>query len=235
MTDAASSKGALRQITQHVAFRALVRSILINLLAPAILYRVVSPHFPAASLTPLALSSLPPILALAWSLIKLRAVDFLGLFALENVACNIAALLLAHTEEGALVGRALQNVPLALIFLGSLAFRRPLVFYMARQFATGNEPDAGPAFDVAASQPSALGTYRFMTWVWAAGLLIKSAGSVILATHFAAKDYLVFSPLWDLISDSSLVSWSILYGRAKLVMSGETRPPPPLAAKAPAE
>jgi hypothetical protein len=224
MTDAPSSGGALRRITQHVAFRALVRSILINMLAPAILYRLASPHFSAGSLIPLAISSLPPILALAYSLIKLRAVDFLGLFAVENVACNVGALLLAHTEMGALIGRALQNVPLALVFFGSLMFGKPLVFYMARQFSTGNDPAAGPAFDAAADNPGAMRTYRIMTWVWAFALLIKSAGSVYLATHFAAKDYLVFSPIWDLVSDSSLVSWTILYGRAKLTGPGDNAP-----------
>ena len=235
MTNAPSNGGALAQITQHVAFRALVRSILINLLAPAVIYRLASPHFGAGSLIPLAISSLPPMLALAYSLIKLRAVDFLGLFAVENVVCNVSALLLAHTEMGALIGRALQNVPLALVFFGSLAFRRPLVFYMGRQFATGNDPAAGPAFDAAASTPAAMRTYRIMTWVWAFALLIKSAGSVYLATHFAAKDYLVFSPIWDLVSDSSLVSWTILYGRAKLIGPGDSAPisgqtiPAPLA------
>jgi len=234
MTDAPSNGGALRQITQHVAFRALVRSILINLLAPALLYRFASPHFAAGSLIPLAISSLPPVLALTWSLIKLRAVDFLGLFAVENVVCNVAALLLAHTEQGALIGRGLQNVPLALIFAGSLAFRRPLVFYMARQFATGNDPAAGPAFDAAAAAPAALRVYRTMTVVWALALLVKSAGSVLLALHFVARDYLVASPIWDLASDSALVSWTILYGRARLAPAAE-QTPAPLAVKASAE
>jgi hypothetical protein len=216
MTHPSPAPSGWRQVTRHVAFRALLRSVIINLAAPAILYRLASPHFAATSLIPLALSSLPPMLALAYSLIKLKAVDFLGLFALENVVVNVSALLLAHTEQGALVGRALQNVPLAMIFFGSLLFRRPLVLFMARQLATGNDPSAAPAFDAAARQPAALHAYRLMTWVWAFALLIKSAGSVYLAMTFAAKDFLIVSPLWDLASDSSLVAWSILYGRAKL-------------------
>ena len=216
MTVTSSSPGGLRAIVQHVAFKALMRSVLINMIAPAVLYRLATPHFATGSMGPLAISALPPVLALAYSLLKLRAVDFLGLFAVENVIVNIASLLLAHTEKGALIGRSLQNVPLALIFLGSLAFRKPLVLYMARQFATGNDPASAADFDRASVEPQNLKTYRLMTWAWTAGLLIKSAGSVYLALTFVTKDFLIASPLWDIISDASLVSWSILYGRAKL-------------------
>jgi hypothetical protein len=216
MTQASSPPGGWRGITQHVAFRALLRSILINMVAPSVLYRLAAPHYGTGSLIPLAISGLPPILSLAYSVIKLKAVDFLGLFAAEGVAVNIAALLLAHSEHGALIGRSLQNIPLALIFLGSLAFKRPLVFYMARQFATGNDPIAAQAFDRAADQPRDLNVYRVLTWVWTVALLVKCAGTVWLASVLLTKSYLVFSPLWDLVSDSALMSWSILYGRAKL-------------------
>jgi hypothetical protein len=175
----------------------------------------------------LAISGIPPILWLAYSVIKLRAMDFLGLFAAENVVVSMAALLLAHTERGALIGRSMQNVLLAAIFLGSLAYARPLMFYMARQLSTGNDPNKRQAFDVAATQPHALGAYRVLTLGWTASLLIKAAGSYWLAANFAAQDFLVFSPLWDLISDSILVTASILYGRRALAM------PAPVSSLAP--
>lgn len=207
-------------ITQHVAFRALMRSVLINMVATTVVYELSVPHFPANSLLPLAISGLPPILWLAYSIIKLWAVDFLGLFAVENVIVNMVALVLSHTEMQALIGRSMQNVVLAAIFLASLAFRKPLVLFMARQFATGNDPDLKSSFDAAAMQPDALRTYRALTWLWVAGLLIKAAGNFLLATQSTTRDYLIFSPLWDLASDSVLVTASILYGRMKLAGAG---------------
>jgi hypothetical protein len=154
-------------------------------------------------------------------------VDFLGLFALESVIVNIASLLLAHSEKGALIGRSLQNVPLALIFFGSLALRRPLVLYMARQFATGNDPASADSFDRLALKPLNLQVYRLMTWVWTAGLLIKSAGGVYLAVTLETKTYLIASPLWDLLSDALLVSWSLLYGKARLSVPSAVSAPSP--------
>ena len=215
MTDAPPPKG-WRAVTGHVAVRALFKSVVINLVAPALLYRLAAPHFAASSLAPLAISGVPPILWLAFSVIKLRAIDFLGLFAAENVVVSMAALVLAHTERGALIGRSMQNVLLAALFLGSLAMARPLMFHMARQLATGNDPAKRPGFDLAATQPDALRAYLILTLAWAAALLIKAAGSYWLGANFAAKDFLLLSPLWDLLSDSVLVTASILYGRKAL-------------------
>jgi hypothetical protein len=221
MTAAAQPTG-WRALTGHVAVRALIKSVLINLVAPAVLYRLAAPHFPANSLWPLALSGVPPILWLAFSVIKLRAIDFLGLFAAENVVVSMAALLLAHTERGALIGRSMQNVFLAALFLGSLATARPLMFHMARQLTTGNDPAKRASFDLEATRPDALRAYRVLTLGWTAALLIKAAGSYWLGANFAAKDFLLFSPLWDLASDSVLVTASILYGRKALATPDTT-------------
>ena len=215
MTAAPQTKG-WRALTGHVAVRALFKSVLINLLAPAVLYRVAAPYFPANSLLPLAISGIPPILWLAFSVIKLRAIDFLGLFAAENVVVSMGALVLAHTERGALIGRSMQNVFLAALFLASLATARPLMFHMARQLSTGNDPDKRRSFDLAASQPGALRAYQILTVGWTVALLIKAGVSYYLGANFSAKDFLILSPLWDLFSDSVLVTASILYGRKTL-------------------
>ena len=205
-----------RALLRHVAVQALLKSVLINMIAPAVLYRLSASHFPANSLVPLALSGVPPILWLAYGVIQLRAIDFLGLFAAENVVVSMAALVLAHTEREALIGRSMQNVVLAAIFLASLALARPLFFHMARQLNTGNDPAKRQDFDAAADQPGAMHAYRMLTLGWTVALLIKAAGSYYLGAHFTAKDYLLLSPLWDLVSDSTLVTCSLLYGRAKL-------------------
>jgi len=218
MTPAAQPNG-WRTLTRHVALRALFKSMLINMAAPALVYRLASPHFPADNLAPLAFSGVPPILWLAYSVIKLRTIDVLGLFAAENVAVSMAALVLAHSERGALIGRSMQDVILAVIFLGSLATARPLVFYMARQLSTGNDPARREGFDRAAAAPDAMRAYRVLTLGWTAALLIKAAGSYWLGATFAAKDFLLLSPLWNLVSDSILVNASILYGLRMLPAS----------------
>jgi len=220
VTDASQPSGS-RSLIAHVAVRALFKSVLINMVAPAILYRLSAPHFASTSLLPLAISGIPPVLWLAFSVIKLRAIDFLGLFAAESVVVSMVALVFAHTEREALIGRSLQNVVLAGIFLASLAFAKPLMFHMSRQLSTGNDPAKHEIFDLAASQPNVMGAYRVLTWGWIAALLIKAVGSYFLAVHLPTNNFLVASPLWDLVSDTMLVTWTIVCARARLVSSSD--------------
>ncbi|QBR03419.1 VC0807 family protein [Paraburkholderia pallida] len=212
-----ASSDQLETATHRVAHMALFRSALISMVAPSIIYRLAEPHFPAGSLWALGLSGLPPAIALAYSVFKLKAIDFLGLFAAENVVVDMMALVLAHSEKGALIGRAFENPILALFFLGSLMLGQPLVLSMSRQLSTGNDPRKRASFDAVASQPHAMRVYRFMTWVWVFALFIKAGGSLLIAEFAVTKSYLFLNPIWSIVSDAILVTWTMLYGRAKLV------------------
>ena len=197
-----------------IALRPLLVSVTINLVAPAVVYRLAAPGFPAGSLTPLILSGLPVAIGLAVSLARLRAMDFLALFAAENVVVDLAAALTAHDERQALLGRALENPILALLFLGSLATSRPLVQRMARQLSTGNNPQSRAAFDAGSSAHTA--AYRTMTWAWAGGLLVKGAGAAALALHLGTQSFLLINPLWGLTTDALLVAATVAYGAAAM-------------------
>jgi hypothetical protein len=234
MSTIKSSPNTLERVTHNVAFLALLRSILISMVAPSLVYRFASPHWAPDSLIPLALSGVPPALSLAYSVFKQRAIDFLGLFAAEAVIVDMMALIASHSEKGALLGRALENPILAVFFFGSLVFGKPLVLYMSRQLSTGNDPKKRESFDAVATQEHAIRVYRIMTWFWIGALLVKAAGNVILAEAFSTKQYLIFNPIWSLATDGILVTWTMLYGRAKLVQRssggptelGETYIPP---------
>lgn len=212
----AAPQTALRRITGHVAVRALGRSVLINMVAPGLLYAVTAPHFVRGSLVPLALSGVPPILWLTYSLLKLGAIDFLGLFAIENVIVRMTALVMAHGKRDALIGCAMENILLAALFAGSLCLAKPMMFYMSRQLSTGNDPAKRDAFEVAAAAPGALALYRTLTIAWAGALLIKAVGGYLLATHCTTGQYLIFSPLWDLFSDAVLLTGTVAYAKRHL-------------------
>ena len=147
--------------------------------------------------------------------------DYLALFAAENVIVDLAAALLAHDERQALLGRALENPILALLFAGSLATSRPLVQRMARQLSTGNMPEEREAFDARSSAHAAL--YRNLTWAWVLGLMGKGVGAAALALTLRAQMFLVLNPLWGLASDAALVAGSLAYGAAAM-RAGKNRP-----------
>lgn len=226
---AQTSSGTLERATRHVAFLSLVRSMFISMVAPSILYHYAAPHFAHGSMWPLALSGLPPVLALAYSVFHLKAVEFLGLIAAENVVVDMLALLFAHTEQGALAGRAFENPILAVIFVISIVAGKPLMLSMSRQLSTGNDPEKRIAFDAVATQPHAMRVYRFMTWAWVFAFMVKALGNYLLSQSVSTKDFLLFNPIWSLGTDIVLITWTTLYGHARLVSpetteSGSTTP-----------
>lgn len=200
----------------RLALIALGKSIVVNMVAPGVVYHLVQKHDPGAGLLALAASGLPPALWLGWTWWRKRAIDFLGLFSAENVVVAMVALLLAQSEREALIGRSMQNILLAALFLVTLYVGRPMLFHMTRQLTTGNDPAQRTQFDAEATTPRALAAYRALTKGWIAALLIKAGGAYLLGAHLSTASYLIASPLWDLVSDSCLVTWSILYGRAHL-------------------
>jgi len=196
--------------------KAVGQSIFLNVVCSYLLYRMFAPRLPSGSLYPLALSGLPPLIGLIYGIIRQRAIDFIGFFAAEDIAVSMVSLVLAHSEISALVGRSLQNAVLGVIFLVSLMLDKPLVLYIARQFLTGNDPQARLRFDFVVAQSDAKRVYRTLTWGWSAALFAKSAGSVVLAMTLRTQNYLIVSPIWVCISDALLVWGSVNYGYRRL-------------------
>jgi hypothetical protein len=216
MSQSSSSALARKKATRTAAMKAVGRSIFLNVVCSYLLYRTFTPQFPSGSLYPLALSGLSPLMGLIYGIVRERAIDFIGFFAAEDIAVSLLSLVLAHSEISALVGRSLQNAVLGVIFLISLMLDKPLVLYIARQFLTGNDPQARLRFDFVVAQPDAKRVYRTLTWGWSAALFAKSAGSVVLAMTLRTQNYLIVSPLWVCMSDALLVWWSVSYGYRRL-------------------
>jgi hypothetical protein len=126
--------------TRKSVLRALWQSVFLNIVCAYLLYRFFAPTFHSGSLLPLAISGLPPLAGLAYGLIRTRTIDFIGLFAAEDIAVSMISLIFAHSETSALVGRSLQNSLLGVIFLGSLVVNKPLVLYITRQLLPGMIP-----------------------------------------------------------------------------------------------
>jgi hypothetical protein len=198
------------------ALRSLARSVFINVVCTYLLYRLLEPRFRSGSLIPLAVSGLLPLIGLTYGLIRQRSIDVIGFFAAEDITVSLIALLLADNPTSALVGRSLQNAVLGVLFLGSVLIKRPIMFYIARQFVTGNEASIKARFDHMVARSDAKRVYRTMTLIWSLVLIAKSAMSVLIALTCSTRQYLIFSPAFTYGSDVLLIWWSFHYGYSKL-------------------
>ena len=198
------------------AMRALAASLFLNAFCPYVLYRFLEPRFAPASLVPLALSGLFPLLGLTVGFARRRALDIIGLFALVEVSVAMVTTMMAHSAASALLGRTLQNSVLSAIFFISVLLGRPIMLYVARQFVTGNNAAYRARFDQIANRPDTKRVYKVMTLVWAAALLTKNIVGVPLALSLSTRRFLVASPAFNYGADIVLVWWSMRYGYTRL-------------------
>jgi hypothetical protein len=94
-----------------------------------------------------------------------------------------------------------------------LLFPRPLSFYFARYFATGNHPENIFWFDSLWQYRQFRHTMRVITIVWGIGLLFEAVLRTFLVIKLSIEQFLIVSPfvLYGIIG--TLVVWMFLYSR----------------------
>lgn len=201
---------------QTSVFRALGRSLVINALCPFLVYRALGPHFPAHSIVPLGTSSLIPILSLLASVLFGRTLDVIALFAAEEVLVSLAVVLLAKTPAEVMLAKAWSNAVLGLLFCGTLATGRPLMYYVSRQLAAGSDADSLAKFDAYMFEEGGIRVQRMITATWGVTLLLLALLLAALTLVLTPGRFLVAAPIVAYIVDVLLILWSFRYGRARL-------------------
>ena len=105
-----------------------------------------------------------------------------------------------------------------LICLGSLVARRPVMFYLGRSFATGDDPELVAGFEAVWDLPGVPARFRFVTAIWGVVLVAEAAFRTVLALTLPTETFLVVTPV---------VNWGVLGGllwfTAAFIRASETR------------
>jgi hypothetical protein len=191
-------------------------SILINGLMPFAIYKLLVPHFAAASLTPLLAACAFPLLGLAFGLLRTRTVDAIAMIALFGITYSIVSILLATNVRWALIMGSTQGFLIAAAFFVSAAIGRPLLFYVARQFTTG--ADAGRQKRFAEVNEADGGrTFFTATMVWAVASFFLAGTNLWLAATLPPATYIVAVNVLNTSINIVLIAWTIRYIRTRLV------------------
>ena len=197
-------------------FRNIGASLVVSALVPYVVYRLAAPHYPKDSVTPLLFSTIVPALWLAWGLVRKRTVDAIAIIAICEVVVTIAVTLLASSVGWALIARATQGALVGLVFAGSVLIGRPIIYYIARQFAVGMNPERAEGFDRAHTLDKGR-TFSIATLVWSAGLILLSAIQVVLAIRLAPANYLLVAPILSVTGNIAMMVWSIRFSIRRLM------------------
>ena len=203
---------------------------LFNFILPLVVYDLAKPHL--GEVGALLASSIPPI---AWSLFLLvrdRRVDALSILVLAGIALSLLAFVGGGSVKVLQLRERLVTALIGLVFLGSAAIGKPLIYELARATMKRRSSSELEEFEGLRDNIYFRRSMTVMTLVWGFGLLGEAAVSVALVFTLSVHDYLIAGPILGYGVSGALGLWTFFYVRAKRRLGAERRAAAEQAARA---
>lgn len=206
------------------AMRSVGISIFVNGVLPFLLYKILAPHFPPGSVMPLLYASVFPLLGLSVGFIRTRVVDAIAIFALFGIVYSVATMFLAGEVRLALILGSTQGFLIAGVFFVSALIRRPIMFFMVRQFVAGNNVERRERF-AAVDRADSGRTFFIATLVWSAGIALLGVIALGFALTLPPATYLLVNNIVNTAVNVILLIWTIRFVRRRLTLAAATLTP----------
>ena len=185
--------------------------LLFNFVLPFLIYSY--GEKPWGQVQALMASSGPPI---AWSVIEFarrRRVDALSMLVLAGIGLSLLAFLGGGGVRFLQLREKLVTALIGLVFLGSAAIGRPLIYQLAR--ATMQRRGASELAQLEAVKDNVhfRRTMMIMTLVWGFALVGEAGVAVVLVFTLSVRQYLLVAPVVGYATFGGLGLWSFLYSR----------------------
>lgn len=200
MTDQGAPGGgfSFRQMVPTLAFDVALPIVVFNLLARngvPILWALV-----ASGLSP-AINNLR-----VWAL--RRRLEPLGIIVMSFLAVGTAASLISGSVFVALIKESFLTATFGGICLGSLLARRPLLFYIMRQFVAGDDRARLDWWESLWAIPDFRAAQRLVTAVWGVVYLLEALLRVGFALTLSPSQVVAISPVMAFGALIALVAWT---------------------------
>jgi hypothetical protein len=196
----------LRKNAGHLLVEALV-----NVILPLAIYNYA--EAPLGEVKALLASSGPPIL---WSLVEFarhRRVDALSLLVVSGIVLSLLAMIGGGGLRFLQLREKLVTAGIGLVFLGSAAFGKPLIYQLARATMRRKSEAEAQEFEALQVHAGFRRTMMVMTLIWGLGLLADAAVSVVLVFALSIREYLIINPILGYGTMGALGLWTTLYAR----------------------
>ncbi len=199
----------------------ILTEALVNFVGPYLIYQATKK--PWGDVHALMASSAPPI---AWSLIEFarkRRVDAVSILVLAGIGLSLLAFLGGGGAKFLQLREKLVTVVIGLVFLGSAAIRRPLIYQLARAGMQRRNSSELERFESLRDDAGFRRSMTVMTVVWGVGLLADAAVSVALVFALSVSQYLLVSPVIGYGTMGGLALWNVWYVRRMRKRGDERR------------
>jgi hypothetical protein len=195
------------------SIRGIIASIIINIALPFVIYVLLKDYTSVSDFLALVISSIPPIIASMVDVVRKGHIDLMSGIVLLSIFVSILLILAGGSPRLYLIRESFFTAAFGVAYLISLLFSRPLAFYFARYFATGNVPAKIAWFNSLWQYQGFRHSMRVSTVVWGVVFLLEAAIRTVLAFILTIPQFLLISPfvLYGFIG--GLMLWTIWYSR----------------------
>ena len=174
--------------------RGLIISLLINGFLPWLIYKVLTQHTHFKELYALGATSIPSLIDAVYGIARYRKMDFLAGFTLFTVAVSLGLVALGGSPKLYLVRESLFTGAIGLAMIVSLAFRRPLLWYLMRYVLTKNDPAQAAEFERDWGGTEGIRYTRVISAIFGVIFVVEVALRVYMAYHLPTDRFLAVSP-----------------------------------------
>ncbi|NYJ73110.1 VC0807 family protein [Allobranchiibius huperziae] len=190
--------------------------------------------FGAGMTAALLISTVLAGLRLCWLIWRQGRADAFAIFMLFLFAGGLTLSLITGDPRFLLLKGAALTVLSGLVFLGSVAVRRPLTFAVAGRLAGSDETSAaGLKQGWATSAPFRMGFY-LMGIVWGVGLILSGTAQIVLIYTLTLDQSVAATNVVSLVFFAICIGWNVWFVERSRRLSREASDPQPQIASAPA-
>jgi len=185
-------------------FAMLLPTLLIDVVAPIGIFKALE-HFGVSPLWALAGAALAPALNNLRTWATARRIEPLGFMIVAFGVIGTVASLLSGSMFFTLIKDSFLTGVFGLVFLVSLLFRRPLMFYVIRQFVAGEDPVRNEVWKGLWDHAVFRSALRLITVTWGIVYLAEALARVGLAMTLKPDDVIVASPIMAFVATLFLI------------------------------
>jgi hypothetical protein len=183
--------------------------VVVNFVLPFLIYSYGASRL--GSVQALMAASAPPILWSIGAFIRERKVDAISVLVLSGIGLSLIAFAGGGGVKFLQLRENLVAGLVGLVFLGSAAIGRPLIYQLARAGTRRRSADHGEAFEALRDDVRFRGAMTAATLVWGLGLVAACALNCALVFMMSIKQFLLISGPISYGALGLLTAWTFWY------------------------
>ncbi len=193
--------------------RGLAVALALDVVLPWLTVQVLERHG-VSSVGAFAAAALFPLISIMASWLRQARVEVIGIAVILTMASGIAMSLVTNDVRFSVVKAAPAYGIFGIVCLGSLFASRPVMFFVARHFSTGDAA-ARAAWDARQQSPTFRQAMRLLTLVWGVAAIVEAALGIAAAFLLKPQLALVVEPVMGLGTVALLLIWTAAFARRR--------------------